>query len=63
MKYKRRIIMDYTKEELIKDAIEKLEALDDTLNNCLEMISSACAERRLIRHLLFLGYEKQNNKK
>lgn len=54
----RRLKMDYTKEELVKDAIRRLEALDDILNNCLEIINSACAERRLVRHLLFLGFEE-----
>jgi len=51
--------MDYTKEALIKEAIKRLETLEETLSSCLETINDACAERRVIRYLLFLGCEKE----
>lgn len=51
--------MDYTKAALIEDAIRKLEVLGDILNDCNDTIISAIAERRSIRHLLFLACEKE----
>lgn len=51
--------MDYTKEMLIKEALTKLELLDDILKDCQETISSAIATRKLIRYLLWLGFEKE----
>lgn len=51
--------MDYTKENLIKEAIKRLETLEDTLQEALESINAAYAERRVIRYLLFLGCEKK----
>jgi len=50
--------MEYSKKTLIKEAIRKLENLDEMLKDCMEVINSACEERRLIRYLLWLGFEK-----
>jgi hypothetical protein len=51
--------MEYTKETLIKEAIKRLEALEDTLQQAQELISAAYAERRVIRYLPFLSCEKE----
>ena len=52
--------MDYTKDELIKHARGRLEAMDETLQNAQEYISAAYAERRVVWNLLFLACEKTN---
>lgn len=54
----RRKFMEYSKEILMKEAIRKLELLDDILKDCQETISSAIAERKLARYLLYLCLEK-----
>lgn len=54
--------MEYTKKMLIKEAIRKLENLDEILKDCLEVINSACEQRKLIRYLLWLGFENEEQK-
>lgn len=54
--------MEYTKETLIKEAIKRLEALEDVLKDCCELINDAKSERQLIRYLLFLACEKESFK-
>ena len=51
--------MEYSKEDLIKYAIRRLETIDDALQHAQEFISAAYAERRVVRHLLFLACEKE----
>lgn len=50
--------MEYNKEDLLKEAIKKLGALDDLLKTCQEMITAMAEERKVIRYLLFLSCEK-----
>lgn len=51
--------MEYTKEFLIKKAIDRLDALDETLEDCQNLISGIYAEKRVVRYLLWLGAEKK----
>jgi len=51
--------MEYGKEDLIKESIKRIEALDETLKSCQELISEACAERQVVRYLLWLSCEKE----
>lgn len=52
--------MEYSKEDLIKHAIKKLEAQEDALQCASDFVTSAYAERRVIRNLLYLACEKEN---
>lgn len=54
--------MEYSKADLINDAIKRLEAMDEDLKTCNDFLISAIAERRTIRHMLYLGYEKETAK-
>lgn len=51
--------MEYNKESLIKEAIKRLEVLNDTLKDCQETLISAHAERDVVQYLLWLGCEKE----
>ena len=51
-------MMEYTKEMLVTEAIKRLEALDETLKGCQELINAACEERTTVSYLLWLGHEK-----
>lgn len=52
--------MEYNKETLIKEAIKRLEILEDALQQVQEFANAAYAERRVIRYLLFLSCEKES---
>ncbi|MDD3436955.1 MAG: hypothetical protein PHC64_07385 [Candidatus Gastranaerophilales bacterium] len=51
--------MEYSKDYLIKKAIKKFENMEETLNDCMEMLVNLNNEREVIRYLLYLGFEKQ----
>lgn len=53
--------MDCTKDDLIEQAISRLESMEDTLQNAQEFICATFAERRVVRHLLFLACKKEKN--
>lgn len=55
--------MDHTNDMLIKEAIKKLENLDELLKSCAETINSAYAEMETSRYLFWLGCEKEEKKK
>lgn len=52
--------MTHTKETLIDEAIKRLESMDEDLKACNDFLISAIAERRTIRHILYLSNEKTN---
>ncbi len=55
--------MEYSKEMLIKEAIRKVENMDDLTKDCLEIITAISNQRKVIRYLLYLGYEKTDKDK
>lgn len=54
--------MEYSQETLIKQAIRRLEALDEVLKDCMELLSDAYSEKQIARHLFGLGCEKEGSK-
>lgn len=51
--------MEYSKDDLIKHAIGRLEAQEDALKCASEFVNAAYAERRVIGNLLYLAVEKE----
>lgn len=43
------------KEELIKKARERLDAMNDSINGCFELLNGIYAERQLVAYLLWLS--------
>ena len=52
--------MDYTKQDLFEQAMGRMEALDDALQHANAFITAAYPERRVIRNLLYLAFEKKS---
>lgn len=53
--------MDYSKEMLMQEIFKKMESLDDALKSCMEFVNAINEERKVIRYLLWLIYEKKDS--
>lgn len=51
--------MEYTKEFLIKKAIDRLDTIDEVLEDCQNLIKNVYAEKQVVRYLLWLGAERK----
>jgi hypothetical protein len=51
--------MDYTKEFLIQKALNRLDTLDEVLDDCQKSITNIYAEKQTISYLLWLGIKKE----
>jgi hypothetical protein len=51
--------MDYTKEFIIQKAIARLDLIDESLEECQNLINNIYAEKQVARYLFWLGFEKE----
>lgn len=52
--------MEHTNEELIKEAIKRLDIIDEVLEQCQISLTAVSVEKQIARYLLWLGFEKEN---